>query len=37
MKLIPDIGQKTAAGDEHAIGHISSKLSVRFGKMPENF
>lgn len=37
MKLIRDIGQKVAAGGEHAIGHVSSKLSVWFGKMPGNF
>lgn len=37
MKLIHDIGQKAAAGGEHAIGHVSNKLFVRFGKMPGNF
>ena len=31
------ISEKTAAGGEYAISHVSSKLSVRFGKIIGNF
>ena len=37
MKLIRGIGQKAAAGGEHATGHVSTKLSVRFEKILGNF
>ena len=33
VKLVYDISEKTAAGSEHAISYVSSKLSVRFGKL----
>ncbi|MGN1197242.1 MAG: hypothetical protein ACI4TA_06545 [Acetatifactor sp.] len=36
MKLVYDISEKTAAGCEHAISHVSSELDVWFGKMSGN-
>lgn len=37
VKLVYDIGEKTAVGSKHAVSHISSKLSFRFGKVSGNF
>ena len=33
VKLVYDISEKTAAGSEHAVGHIGSELSIGFGKL----
>lgn len=36
MKLVNDVSQKVASGGEHAVGHVSSELSFRFGKVSGN-
>ncbi|MCM1236314.1 MAG: hypothetical protein NC489_40045 [Ruminococcus flavefaciens] len=36
-ELIYNVGQETAAGSEHAIGHVGRELPAWFGKLSESF
>lgn len=37
VKPVCNIGEKAAAGSEHAISHVGGELLFRFGKIPYLF